>query len=300
MHNRVAMPNPSRLARLAAFVLLGTAMGGCSFFDSISPWSGRTSDLEVKEDPTTLSVEEMYNRGVDALNSKRYDTAVEQFDMVEQYYPYSTWAVNAQLMQGYTQYQQQRYTDATGTLNRFIQLHPSHKDVAYAYYLRALCQYEQIADVSRDQKTTQDAMVALQEVVNRFPDSAYGRDAKLKIDLARDHLAGKEMSIGRWYQDQKLYTAAINRFQHVVDDYQTTNHVPEALHRLTEVYLVLGLPDQARRTAAVLGHNYPGSPWFEDSYNQLVADGDLKGAPVHADGDAPRPGLFARTVGSIF
>ena len=180
-------------------------------------------------------------------------------------------------MQGYTQYLQTEYTDAIGTLDRFIQLHPAHRDIAYAYYLRALCYYEQIADIARDQKGTQEAMAALQEVVNRFPDSAYGRDARLKIDLARDHLAGKEMEIGRWYEDQHLYTAAIGRFQRVVDDYQTTNHVPEALHRLTEIYLMLGLPDEARRTAAVLGHNYPGSDWYEDSYNQLVADGQVKG-----------------------
>ena len=132
----------------------------------------------------------------------------------------------------------------SATLDRFIQLHPAHRDVAYAYYLRALCYYEQIADIQRDQKGTQQAMDALQEVVNRFPDSAYARDARLKIDLCRDHLAGKEMEIGRWYESQHLYEAAIGRFQRVVDDYQTTNHVPEALHRLTEIYLILGLRDR--------------------------------------------------------
>lgn len=287
--------------RLAPLLLLACSLGGCSFFDSISPWSGRTSDLEKKEDPTTIPVEEMYNRGVDALNEKRYDTAATQFDSVEQYYPYSSWAVNAQLMQGYSQYLQGHYTEAIGTLDRFIQLHPTQHDIGYAYYLRGLCFYEQIADVSRDQKATQEAMGALQEVVNRFPDSAYGRDARLKIDLCRDHLAGKEMSIGRWYQDQHLYEAAIGRFQRVVNDYQTTNHVPEALHRLTEIYLKLGLPDQARRTASVLGHNYPGSIWYEDSYNQLIADKQVAGAPVHADtDDTPRRGLFARTFGALF
>ena len=140
-------------------------------------------------------------------------------------------------MQGYSQYLQNKYTDAIGTLDRFIQLHPAHRDIAYAYYLRALCYYEQIADIQRDQKGTEQAMNALQEVVNRFPDSSYARDARLKIDLCRDHLAGKEMEIGRYYQKQHLYEAAIGRFQRVVDDYQTTNHVPEALHRLAEVYL---------------------------------------------------------------
>ena len=198
-------------------------------------------------------MEELYNNGVDALNARRFSTAGDQFNAVEQNYPYSSWAVNAQLMSGYSPYLQNKYTDAIGTLDRFIQLHPAHRDIAYAYYLRALCYYEQIADIERDQKGTEQAMNALQEVVTRFPDTAYARDAKLKIDLCLDHLAGKEMEIGRFYQKQHLYEAAIGRFQRVVDDFQTTNHVPEALARLTEIYLALGLKDQARKTAAVLG-----------------------------------------------
>ena len=266
-------------------------LGGCSWFDS----------KEVdKEDPATVPVEETYNRAVDAMSAKRYSAAIKQFDNIEQYYPYSTWAVNAQLMGGYAEYLQQKYTDAIGPLDRFIQLHPSHRDIAYAYYLRALCHYEQIADIARDQKGTQEAMGALQEVVNRFPDSAYARDARLKIDLARDHLAGKEMEIGRWYESQRLYNAAIGRFLRVVEDYQTTNHVPEALHRLTELYLLIGLPDQARRTAAVLGHNYPGSQWYVDSYNQLIADGQLKATPVSPKGEPEKPGFLSRSLGWIF
>ena len=225
-----------------------------------------------KVDPPA-PVEDLYNNGVDALNARRFGSATDQFNLVEQNYPYSSWAVNAQLMQGYTQYLQNHYTDAIGTLDRFIQLHPAHRDVAYAYYLRALCYYEQIADIQRDQRGTELAMNALQEVVNRFPDSSYARDARLKIDLCRDHLAGKEMEIGRWYESQHLYEAAIGRFQRVVDDYQTTNHVPEALHRLTEIYLILGLRDQAQKTASVLGYNYPGSQWYEDSYNNLFDNG---------------------------
>ncbi len=286
---RLALRHVLNALLLAA---LAGGVAGCSLF-------GGSDDAASSGDAANVPVEELYNRGVDALNSKRYSLAVQQFDLVEQNYPYSTWAVNAQLMQGYADYLQSRYTDAIGTLDRFIQLHPAHRDVAYAYYLRALCYYEQIADISRDQKGTQEAMGALQEVVNRFPDSAYARDARLKIDLARDHLAGKEMDIGRWYENQRLYTAAIGRFQRVVDDYQTTNHVPEALHRLTEIYLLLGLPNQARRTAAVLGHNYPGSVWYEDSYSQLLADGQVQGVngkPIAAE----HPGLFSRTFGSIF
>src|SRR4029078_11153402 len=219
----------------------------------------KDKDVGSSASSTVLPVEDLYNNGIDALNAQRYQTATDQFAAVEQNYPYSSWAVNAQLMQGYTQYLRNKYTDAIGTLDRFIQLHHAHRDVAYAYYLRALCYYEQIADIQRDQRGTEQAANALQDVVNRFPDSAYARDARLKIDLCRDHLAGKEMEIGRWYQGQHLYEAAIGRFQHVVDDYQTTNHVPEALHRLTEVSLLLGLRDQARKTASVLAYNYPGS-----------------------------------------
>jgi outer membrane protein assembly factor BamD len=283
-------------SRTLAVPLLLTLLSGCSTLQSLNPWNGDTSKLEEKEDLSKIPPDQLYSRGVDALNSKRYPAAGRQFDAVEQYYPYSTWSANAQLMRGYTEYLQNHYTDSIGALDRFIQLHPASRDIAYAYYLRALNYYEQIADIQRDQKGTQLAMSALQEVMNRFPDSAYARDASLKIDLCRDHLAGKEMEIGRYYEKQHYYEAAINRFQRVVDDFQTTNHVPEALHRLTEIYLQLGLPEQARRTAAVLGHNYPGSPWYEDSWNQLIADGDVKGKPVGPDA----PGLISRTLGSIF
>jgi outer membrane protein assembly factor BamD len=245
-------------------------------------------------------VEVLYNNGVDALNARRFTSAGDQFAAVEQNYPYSTWAVNAQLMSGYSLYLQNKYTDAIGTLDRFIQLHPAHRDVAYAYYLRALCYYEQIADIARDQKGTEQAMNALREVVTRFPDTSYARDAKLKIDLCFDHLAGKEMEIGRYYQKQNLYEAAIGRFQRVVDDFQTTNHVPEALARLTEVYLALGLKDQARKTAAVLGYNYPGSEWYTASYAQLVDDGVAK-SDSGAPGDASdRPGFLSRAWHAVF
>jgi outer membrane protein assembly factor BamD len=287
-------PSSARAGAVLALVLLG----GCS--SSWLPWNGDEKKLEPKVDVSQTPVEELYNNGVDALNQQRYATANEQFDLVEQNYPYSSWAVNAQLMGGYSLYLQNRYTDAIGTLDRFIQLHPAHRDVAYAYYLRALCYYEQVADIQRDQKSTQLAMAALQEVVNRFPDSAYARDARLKIDLARDHLAGKEMEIGRWYQSQHLYAAAIGRFQRVVDDYQTTNHVPEALHRLTEIYLILGMRDEARKTAAVLGYNYPGNEWYEDSYNQLLDDGLVNNAEAGAAAPKPEAGFFSRTFGSLF
>ena len=270
---------------LVALLLLG----GCSIFAPSKP----------AENPGSLPVETLYNRGADALSARDFAAAAKQFDYVNQYYPYSPWAANAQLMEGYAQYLQQHYTEGIGTLDNFIQLHPSSRDIAYAYYLRALCYYEQIEDIQRDQKGTQEAMAALQEVVSRFPESAYARDAKLKIDLARDHLAGKELEIGRFYEREHLYAAALMRFQRVVDDYQTTNHVAEALHRLVEIYLKLGMPEEAKRTAAVLGHNYPGSVWYADSYDQLVADGLVKGQQVEVPtGD--RPGLISRVFNWLF
>jgi len=272
-------------AMTAALATLGL-LGGCSM------WNGDTDALARKQDPSSIPVETMYNNGVDALNAKRYVAASNQFDLVDQYYPYSSWAANAQLMHGYSEYLQNHYTEAIGALDNFISLHPAHRDIAYAYYLRALCYYEQIADAQRDQRATEQAMAALQDVVNRFPETAYARDARLKLDLGRDHLAGKEMNIGRFYQRQKLYAAAIGRFKRVVEDYQTTNHVPEALHRLTEIYLTLGLADEARKTAAVLGHNFPGSPWYQDSYALLV-----DGAPP-ASGD--RPGVVRRAWNWVF
>jgi outer membrane protein assembly factor BamD len=293
---RFSIRAPRRARLLPGLLALGL-LAGCS---SLNPFSSKDSDDPDKDavNAAVPPVEDLYNNGVDALNERRFKAAEGQFDRVEQNYPYSSWAVNAQLMEGYTQYLQNHYTDSIGTLDRFIQLHPTHRDVSYAYYLRALNYYEQIADIKRDQKGTEDAMRALQEVVNRFPDSSYARDSRLKIDLCRDHLAGKEMEIGRFYQKQHLYEAAIGRFQRVVQDYQTTNHVPEALHRLTEIYLILGLPDEARKTAAVLGHNYPGSEWYEDSYDQLASDGlirDAQGRP-----EKSTEGFFSRTLGSLF
>jgi outer membrane protein assembly factor BamD len=283
------MPHRFFRALCLGLVALLPLLSGC----------GSSSDQTAKAAPVA-PVEDLYNNGVDALNARRFATASDQFAAVEQNYPYSTWAVNAQLMSGYSLYLQNKYTDAIGTLDRFIQLHPAHRDIAYAYYLRALCYYEQIADIARDQKGTEQAMNALREVVTRFPDTSYARDAKLKIDLCFDHLAGKEMEIGRYYQKQNLYEAAIGRFQRVVDDFQTTNHVPEALARLTEIYLALGLKDQARKTAAVLGYNYPGSEWYTASYAQLVDDGIAKPNGGSPNEETERPGFFSRAWHAVF
>jgi len=222
-----------------------------------------------KKEYVERPVEELYNEALNLMENRQYGSATVAFDEVERQHPYSVWATKAQLMAAYAYYLANRYDDAILALDRFIQLHPANRDVAYAMYLKGLSYYEQISDVERDQKITELALTSFKELISRFPNSKYARDAKVKIDLTYDHLAGKEMEIGRYYHNQHQYLAAINRFRKVVDDYQTTTHVPEALHRLTEAYLALGVVEEARKTAAVLGHNFPGSEWYIDSYEML-------------------------------
>ena len=214
-------------------------------------------------------VEDLYNSAIDLMLEGKFRTSTTKFDEVERQHPYSVWATKAQLMAAYAYYQANRYDEGIVALDRFIQLHPANKDISYAYYLKALSYYEQISDVSRDQKMTQLALTSLRELTSRYPNSKYSRDAKLKLDLTYDHLAGKEMQVGRYYHTQRQYLAAINRFKVVVEKYQTTTHVPEALHRMTEGYYALGLLGEARKTAAVLGHNYPGSKWYINSYEMI-------------------------------
>jgi len=215
-------------------------------------------------------VEELYNQALDLLEEGGYQDAAQAFEEVERQHPYSQWATRAQLMAAYAYYEANLYDDAIAAAERFAELHPGHKDVPYAHYLVGISYYERISDVGRDQKMTEQALAAFDELIRRFPDSEYARDASLKADLARDHLAGKEMEIGRFYLRRGQYVAAINRFRNVVERYQTTTHVPEALHRLTEAYLAIGVEEEARRTAAVLGHNFPGDRWYQDSYALLV------------------------------
>ncbi|QEO17736.1 outer membrane protein assembly factor BamD [Acetobacter vaccinii] len=260
------------LPRLLATALL-SGLGGCGLF----------SDSKPPATPRIAPPETLYNDGIDALQTHRFPLAASQFESLQQNYPYSGYIANAQLMEGYAYYLQGRYPDAVQQINRFISLHPTSPDAAYAYYLRALCFYEQIADVQRDQQGTIESMDALEEVITRFPQTKYARDAQLKIDLCRDHLAGKEMLVGRYYQREGNYEAAVNRYQRVIQDFQTTNHVPEALERMVEVYLDLGLVDQARKAATVLGYNYPGSQWYHYAYNKLKSHKLL-------DGKLPLPG----------
>lgn len=267
-----------RIGQLAAAIIVCAAVAACS-----------SSEEEVYVEQ---KVDILYNIAVNSLEAGDYKDAAKQFDEVERQHPYSTWATKAQLMAAYSHYQANAYDEAVIGLDRFIRLHPGNRDIAYAYYLKALSYYERISDVARDQLITELALKGLTEIVRRFPNSKYARDAKLKIDLTRDHLAGKEMEIGRFYLDRDFYLAAINRFRRVVDDYQTTTHVPEALHRLVEAYTALGVIDEARRVAAVLGHNYPGSEWYLDSY-AVAAGTDLRDRPEDK-------GFLARTWDWLF
>lgn len=249
--------------------------------------SNDTYQEQVAEDVDTL-----YNRAAAALDDGNYVEASRLFEEVERQHPYSKWATHAQLMAGFSYYEAQRYDDAVIALDRFMELHPGHKDVDYAHYLKALCFYEQISDVRRDQRLTEDAMAAFDALIRRFPDSKYARDAELKKDLTLDHLAGKEMEIGRYYLNRGHINAAINRFRSVIEKYQTTTHTAEALHRLVEAYLTLGLSEEATKIAAVLGYNYPGSEWYERSFELL--DDEARQRIMD------ERGFVDRTVESIF
>lgn len=244
---------------------------------------------EEKEIVPEQPVEQLYNDAMDKLMADDYDKAANLFDEVDRQHPYSVWATKGQLMSAFAHYRNSEYAEATVTLDHFIELHPAHENIDYAYYLRALCYYERITDVSRDQQMTERAKDALEELVNRFPDSKYAGDAKPKLILVRDQLAGKEMEIGRYYQVRGHYLAAVNRFRTVVTKYQTTTHVPEALHRLTELYMAMGVMDAAQEYAAVLGYNFPGSDWYADSYDLLVNEGHVKPETTAAIAPAPAP-----------
>lgn len=253
---RTALFRPVTLLTLAALALpiAGCARGG-----------KKNADLPyVARDVGTL-----YSAARLRLDQHRYKEAAQLFDEVERQHPYSVWARRAQLMSAFSYYLGADYTQSIQSAQRFLAVHPGNRDAPYAYYLIALGYYEQINDVTRDQKITQQALDALGELTRRYPSTKYAADARLKIDLVRDHLAGKEMEIGRFYERRAQWLAATGRFRRVVDEYQTTTHTPEALMRLTETYLALGTPMEAEKSAAVLGANYPGSSWYARAYKLM-------------------------------
>jgi outer membrane protein assembly factor BamD len=234
-------------------------------------------------------VEQLYNDARDQLSRRNYSEAIQGFEEVDRQHPYSEWARRSLLMTAYSKYQQNKYEDAIADSQRFAALYPGNDSAVYAYYLIAICYFEQIVDVGRDQRMTELALASLNELVQRYPQSEYARDARLKIDMTQDQLAGKEMDIGRYYLRESQQLAAIGRFRRVIDVYQTTTHVPEALHRLVEANLTMGLVDEATKVGAVLGFNYPGSEWYEASYKLLTDRGSAPSVRPQ------RRGLFQRT-----
>jgi outer membrane protein assembly factor BamD len=260
----------ARLKPALRATLLGASLvllAGCSIF------GGKDDETNnANKDAASYrerSVEQIYADGWRAINAGAWDLCAAQFNEVDRQHPYSVWARRATLISAFCSYQANNYGAAIATSEQYISLHPGSPEVAYAFYLKAIALYEQIVDIGRDQSNTEGALVALQDVVQRFPDTEYARDATLKIDLTNDHLAGKEMAVGRYYLRQGDYIGAINRFRTVVDQYQTTPQIAEALERICEAYYSLGLDSEAQTAAAVLGRNYPGSGWYRDAFNIL-------------------------------
>jgi outer membrane protein assembly factor BamD len=250
------------LACCLTLALLTAQLMGCSLFNKDEDY--------VPDTPA----DKLYNEGLFLLNDKQdYKGAAKKFDQVDRENPYSDWARKALLMSAYAYYQSEQYTDCINSAKRYVTLHPASPDAAYAQYLIGSSYYDQILDVSRDQERADKAINAFEEVVHKYPDSEYAVSAKKKIEMARDQLAGKEMAIGRFYLHKRDFTGAINRFKVVVTRYQTTREVEEALERLTEAYISLGIIDEAQTAAAVLGHNFPDSPWYKDAYRLVKSAG---------------------------
>ena len=257
---------PGRSAVVLTAVLVSVTVGGCA-------GKAKKPTMAYEERPVEL----LYATGADRLDRGSWNEAVDYFREVERQHPYSEWSRRSILMTGFAHYQGNQYNDAIGDADRFISLYPGNPSASYAYYLKAVCYFEQIVDVNRDQAATEQALASLRDVVQRYPTSEYAQDARLKIDMVNDQLAGKEMAIGRYYLRQGQTLAGIGRFKTVIDRHQTTSHTPEALFRLVESYLTLGLFDEAKRNGAVLGYNFPGDRWYSDAY-KLLNDAGLRPA----------------------
>ncbi len=252
------MSNRTRIAMLIAAAVLVLPAGACA-------------GKKVKGDTAYVArdVNTLYGLAKQQLDRQDYPQSAKLFDEVERQHPYSVWARRAQLMSAFSYYMARQYPDAISSAQRFLTIHPGNEDAPYASYLIAMSNYQQIADVSRDQKITQQASDAFDELIRRYPQSRYAADARLKLDLINDHLAGKEMEVGRFYQRSGKWLAAATRFRIVIDKYQTSSHTAEALERLVETYLNLGLTEEARKSAAVLGANYPATKWYKRSYELI-------------------------------
>jgi outer membrane protein assembly factor BamD len=279
------MPKLTRSAALLAGCALALPIAGCAHGGK---HGGDTA--YVARDVNTL-----YAAAQRMMDNRDYDTAAKLFDEVERQHPYSVWARRAQIMSAFNYYLAEKYTESISSAQRFLTIHPGNSEAPYAHYLIAMSYYQQIEDVNRDQATTQQALDAFNELIRLYPDTRYASDARLKLDLIQDHLAGKEMDVGRFYERSGEWLAASLRFRKVVDQYQTTSHAPEALERLVECYLALGVPQEAEKAAAVLGKNYPGTYWYKQAYTLIArktpraARQALVPAPTPAAVPAPAP-----------
>jgi outer membrane protein assembly factor BamD len=259
------MQRPS-LACLLALMLLAAPLGACS---TINDWFGKKDEALTDDPPDRL-----YNEGLYLLNEKKdFKGAAKKFDELDRQHPYSEWARKSLLMSAYANYESGQYDDAVNAARRYVSLHPGNPDAAYAQYLIGASYFDQIPDITRDQARTERALATLEEVVRKYPSTEYAISAKKKIEVARDQLAAREMMIGRYYLQKRDFIGAINRFKVVVTQYQTTRHVEEALMRLTECYMALGIVQEAQTAAAVLGHNFPDSVWYKDAYKLVKAGG---------------------------
>lgn len=277
------MAGKGSTARLVAGGLVMLLLLGC----------GNSSDPRQAGVPMdTYTAEQIFGRGEFELDRGKAEDAAFYFSEIERLYPYSDWTKRALIMQAFAYHQAKDYPNSRAAAQRFIDFYPLDDDAAYAQYLLALSYYDQIDEVGRDQGLTFQALQALRTVIERYPDSEYSRSAVLKFDLAFDHLASKEMEIGRYYLKRKHYSAAINRFRAVVEDFQTTSHTAEALHRLVEAYLSLGLTDEAQTAGAILGHNFRSSDWYEDSYKLLTG----RGLELEAAGDSWLRQIYRQTI----
>jgi len=255
----------NRALRIAALVAVGLSISACNSLFS----KDEDEFAVIEEEPAEI----LYNEGLILVNSGSFAAAAEKFDEVERIHPYSEWARKSLIMSAYSNYESERYPDAITSAKRYVTLYPGSDDAAYAQYLIGESYYNQIADIGRDQERSEKAAVAYRELIEKYPESEYAVEARGKLEVARDQLAGKEMEIGRYYLNKHQYLASINRFKAVVTEYQTTRHIEEALHRLTESYYALGLIPEAQTSAAILGHNYPDSPWYRDSFTLLSSGG---------------------------
>lgn len=249
----------------------GIVLAGCDTLSSINPFD--KSETYKPEIVAAAPAEELYNDGLARIQKRDFEGAAKKFSALDKQYPYSEWSRKGMIMEAYANYEGGLYDEAITASKRYLQQHPNTTDAAYAQYLLASSYYDQIPDITRDQEKSERAVLALQELVERYPRSEYVADAKKKIQVAGDQLAGKELEVGRFYLQKRNYSGAINRFRTVVSRYQTTRHVEEALQRLTEAYMAMGIVSEAQTAAAVLGHNFPDSPWYKDAYNLLAKGG---------------------------